>query len=264
VTVVRIVYVVPGPMSRTKLGAEEVARRGRRLRAWAAAGVEVDIRDVPRGPASIESAYEEYLAVPATAEAMLAAEADGYDAAILGCFGDPGIDGLRELLTRMVVVAPGEAAAHLAAMLGESFGIITVTQSIVHPLRHLMARVGLAGRLAGVAVVETPVLELADDPAATLERVVAAGRALIERQGADTLVLGCMTMAFLGIAPQVESALGVPVVNPPLAALKLAEALVGAGLRHSKRAYPLPPKLAAGRVRHAADLYLHNPSETRC
>jgi hypothetical protein len=34
------------------------------------------------------------------------------------------------------------------------------------------------------------------------------------------------------------------VVSPVHAALKLAEALVGAGLTHSKRAYPVPPKLA--------------------
>jgi allantoin racemase len=46
------------------------------------------------------------------------------------------------------------------------------------------------------------------------------------------------------------------VVNPAKGALKLAEALVGAGLRHSKRAYPLPPKMAAGSVIQASGLLI--------
>jgi allantoin racemase len=248
----RILYVIPGPMGRSEAGAAEVARRGAKLREWAAAGTAADIRDVERGPASIESAYEEYLSVPATAEAMLEAERDGYDAALLGCFGDPGADAFRELLTRMVVVAPGEAAFHLAGLLGERFGIVTVTTSIVNPLRHLVARAGLAERLAGIAVVETPVLELSRDPAATLARMTGAGRRLVEEREADTLVLGCMSMAFMDVTPRLEAELGVPVVNPARSALKVAEAIVGSGLRHSKLAYPLPPKLADGRLDAAA------------
>lgn len=252
----RAVYVIPGPMSRTSLGFTELERRGECLRSWAAPGTSIDIRDVSRGPASIESAYEEYLSVAPAAEAVLEAEADGYDAAVLGCFGDPGIDALREILTRMVVVAPGEAACHLAAMLGESFGIVSAVGSIVNPLRHLVRRIGLNEKLAGIAVVDIPVLELSRNPAAALVRMEAAGRKLVEQRGADTVVLGCMSMSFLDATPKLESALGVPVVNPAKAALKLAEAVVGAGLRHSKRAYPLPPKMAAGTVRDLAGLML--------
>jgi allantoin racemase len=50
-------------------------------------------------------------------------------------------------------------------------------------------------------------------------------------------------MGFLEAHAEISSDVGVPVVNPVYAALRMAEALHGAGLRHSKRAYPLPPKL---------------------
>lgn len=253
-TAMRLLYVVPGPMSKTGLGTAELDRRGTKLREWAAPGTSVDIRDVETGPASIESAYEEYLAVPATATAMLAAEESGYDAALLGCFGDPGIDAFRELLTSTVVVAPGEAAFHIAALLGERFGIVTVAASIVNPLRQLVRRAGCRERLAGIEVVETPVLELAADTDRTLARMRDAGRRLVEQAGADTLVLGCMSMAFLDVTRRLEDDLGVPVVNPALSALRVAEALVGSGLRHSKRAYPLPPKLSRGTVGAADSL----------
>ena len=40
--------------------------------------------------------------------------------------------------------------------------------------------------------------------------------------------------------------LGVPVVNPLRAALRMAELLVSSGLSHSKRTYPTPRKIAEG------------------
>ncbi|MGH3342705.1 MAG: aspartate/glutamate racemase family protein [Carbonactinosporaceae bacterium] len=252
----RIVYAIPGPMSRTSLGRQEVERRGAMLQGWASPGTAVDIRDAPRGPASIESAYEEYLSVPESAQLVARAEDEGYDAAILGCFGDPGLDALREVTGRMAVVGPGEAAFHLAAMLGERFGIVTVTQGVVNPLRQLAARCGLAGKLAGVAVVDTPVLDLAEDTGKTLRRMGEAGRRLVAERDADAIVLGCMSMAFLDVTADIEADLDIPVVNPAKAALKTAEALVGCGLRHSKRAYPRPAKLDRGTASTLAELHL--------
>jgi len=61
------------------------------------------------------------------------------------------------------------------------------------------------------------------------------------------LILGCMSLAFLRVERELAEATGVPVVNPLLAGVKFLEALVAAGLHHSKRAYPRPPKLTAGR-----------------
>jgi allantoin racemase len=250
----RIVYVLPGPLSRTQAGPAEVARRGERLASWASAETETAIRDVAFGPASIESAYEEYISVRPTAELMLEVEREGFDAAILGCFGDPGLDAMREVLTRMPVVGPAEASCYTGLMLGDSLGIITVTDSVVRPMYDLMRRLGISERVAGIAVVDTPVLELYDRER-SLARAVAAGRGLIEQKGANVLILGCMTMAFLDLNIELQEELGVPVVNPARVALTTAESLVSAGLRHSKRAYPLPPKLA-GEGREIGDLLL--------
>jgi allantoin racemase len=204
-------------------------------------GTEVEVVDVPEGPLSIESAYEEYLAVPATLEALRGLEGQGVDGAIVGCFGDPGVDAARELCA-MPVVGPGEAAMLLAASLGHRFAVVTVLDSIVQPLRRLAWTTGLLDKLASVRSVGIPVLELDADPGRTFDRMVEVGRQAVEVDRADTLVLGCMTMAFAERHRAIETALGVPVVSPAHAALKLLEALVGAGLRHSKRAYPTPRK----------------------
>jgi len=254
----RLIYIVPGPMGRTPEGKAEVARRGKLLREFAAPGTEVDIVDVPRGPASIESMYEEYISIPATAERILEVEEQGYDAAIVGCFGDPGLDAYREL-TDMLVVGPGEASFLAAAMLGHSFSILTITASVVAAAKKQVRNTGVGGKLASVRVVHTPVLELARDRQATLDKLVAEGRQAIDVDGADTLVLGCMTMGFLGVAEELAATLGVPVINPSRWCLKMTEAMVGGGYRHSKRAYMTPPKLALGLVTNKRDLLVSAP-----
>ncbi len=241
-TSMRVLYILPGSLSRTELGIREVERRRAILQRLAAPGTQMDIVDVPEGPASIESAYEEYLSVPGTLHRVQEAERGGYSGTIIGCFGDPGLDAARELV-EMPVVGPAEASLVLGCTLGHRFSVITVLESVVAPLRHLAHRVGVDSKLASVRAVNIPVLELARDRDESITRMIAIGRRAVEEDGADALVLGCMSMGFLEAHRAIADAVGVPVVNPVHAAVKLLEALIGAGLRHSKRAYPLPPKL---------------------
>ena len=56
----RILYLVPGPLSRGA-ASEELERRRSLLQEWAFPDTEIGIAENPDGPGSIESAYEEYL-----------------------------------------------------------------------------------------------------------------------------------------------------------------------------------------------------------
>jgi allantoin racemase len=247
----RVVYVVPGPMNEN-----EVKRRGELLKQWAAPGVEADIIRVEEGPASIESMYEEYLSIPATAKLMHGLEKQGYDAAILGCAGDPGLDAFREITNHMVVVGPAATSFHTAAQLGHRFGVLTVTDSTVASAYELVQKAGLSDKLATVLPVNIPVLELANNREETLQKLLAIAHKAIDEHRADSLVLGCMSMGFLNVAEDMQEALGIPVINPGKAALKTAEALVGGGLSHSKKAYMTPPKLAHGKVQSLDELFV--------
>jgi allantoin racemase len=248
----KIIYVVPGPMD-----PQEVMRRGGLLQEWAAPGTEVDIVSVTEGPASIESMYEEYLSIPATMKLIYKLEKDGnYDAAILGCAGDPGLDAAREITDRMFVVGPGQSSLQVATMLGHRFSLITIEDSMIASSYEMAYKAGVLAKMASVVSVNIPVLELATNKAASLEKLVAEAQLAIERDRADVLVLGCMSMGFLNVAKEIEAAVGIPVVNPSISALKVAEAVVGSGLMHSKRAFATPPKLASGRVSNLDDLYI--------
>jgi allantoin racemase len=247
----RIIYVVPGPMD----GAE-MERRVGLLRDWASPGTEVDITCVSEGPASIESMYEEYLSIPATMKLMYEVQSQGYDAAILGCAGDPGLDAAREITDDMVVIGPGQTSMQIATMLGHRFSVLTIEDSLIPSSYELAYKAGVLEKLASVVPVNVPVLELATDKDASLEKIIAVGRTAVTEDRADVLVMGCMSMGFLNVAKEIERAVGVPVVNPSMTGLKAAEAIVGSGLMHSKRAFATPPKLKSGRVDDLDDLYI--------
>lgn len=237
-------YLVPGPMD-----SREVRRREQLLTGWAPVEVEASVLSLTPGPRSVESSYEEHLTVPALVKALVDAEQEGVDAIIVGCAGDPGVEALREIATKTLVIGPGSTAAHTAALLGDSFGIVTPPGISV--VRRQMTVLGLRDRLAGIAEVDIPVVELGADTGKTIAVIAGAARSLIDL-GADTVVLGCMSMAFLDADIWLSEQLGVPVVNPAKVAIGVAATMVHAGLMPSKLAYPVPPKLAAGR--HLAEL----------
>jgi allantoin racemase len=250
----KICYLVPGPMGRGPEGRAELERRGGLLKKYAGPGTETGIDDVPEGPASIESMYEEYLSIPATARRAVELEQQGWEALILGCYGDPGLDALRELVS-IPIVGPGEATALVAASLGHRFSIITITESVIASTERQIRNVGVGEKLASVRAVGIPVLELHHDRERTIAAVVEQGRQAIKDDRADTLIVGCMSMAFLEIAEAAGAQLGVPFINPARVGLKFAEMLVGTGLTHSRRAYMLPPKLESGKVGSALELF---------
>lgn len=236
----RIAYFAPGPLSATSLGPEELARRKAYLENHTFPGTEVDVREATRGPSSLESAVEEVLAMPGIVHGVRDFEREGADAVIIGSFDDPGLAAARELV-RIPVIGPAEASCHLAAQLGDRFGILTVVDEVIPLLRRLLRGYGLDRLLADIRAVHVPVLELRSQPAKVLASLTSEGERTVEA-GADTLILGGMTLGFLGVAPKLQERLEVPVIDPVLASLKMAESAVSLSAVHSRRAYPPPRK----------------------
>jgi allantoin racemase len=189
------------------------------------------------GPASIESQYDEALAVPG----ILAAVRDGERARaaghVIACFGDPGLAAAREIAVGPVV-GIAEAAAHVATFLGRSFSVVTTLSRTAGHIRDLMRSYGFATACAGIHACDVPVLDL-DSPLAwnSVEKTCAEAKAA---DGCDVIVLGCAGMT--GLAAALTGELGIPVVDGVAAAVKMVESLAALGLRTSKRdEYAAPP-----------------------
>jgi allantoin racemase len=235
----RILYQLTSPMDKT-VGPQEVARRQKVLQSHAAAGSEVVAEPTAKGPASIESAHDAALVVPELIRLAPLAEKRGFSAIVIGCFSDPGLDALRELLT-IPVIGPGGASLHLAAQLGTRISVLTPSGRGYGRVAARLRLLGIAPLLASVRGIGLSVMDLAKQKLGALDKAAEAARLAVEQDGADVLVLGCMSMAFLpGICEELGKRIGVPVVNPVIAALKTAEAVASMKLSHSKAAWPLP------------------------
>ncbi|MGM0420912.1 MAG: aspartate/glutamate racemase family protein [Bacillota bacterium] len=245
----KIAYVVPGI-----LDLEELERRDKILKRWAFPGTEIEIVGIKEGPASVESMYEEYLSIPDTARTVSRLEKEGWDAAIIGCAGDPGLDAMREITRNMLVVGPGQTSMQVAAMLGHRFSLLAVTASTVASGYDLAYKAGVQDKLVSVRPLDIPVLDLARDRSGTIKKIARIGREAVEEDGADVLVLGCMSMGFLDVAADVADIIKIPVINPALVAVKITESLVASNLQHSKQAFMFPPKLAEGKVNNLDEL----------
>jgi allantoin racemase len=235
----RILYQLTSPMDKT-IGPQEVARRLKVLQYYASPGVEVAVEPTAKGPAAIESAHDAGVVVPELIRLAPRVQERGFGAVIIGCYSDPGLDALREMLT-IPVVGPGGASLHLAAQLGTRISVLTPTGRGYGRVAARLRSLAIADLLTSVRGIGLSVMDLAQQKPGALDKAADAARVAVDQDGADVLVLGCMSMAFLpGICEDLGRRVGVPIVNPVMAALKTAEALVSMKLAHSKAAWPAP------------------------
>jgi allantoin racemase len=204
-------------------------------RAAADSATQVEVVHLERGPASIESMFDEEWAALPILQAVAAA-AQECAAAIIYCFGNPALEAAKEAVT-IPVVGLGEAA-HVAAMpLGDRVGILA-TLSSTTPRHWRKARgLGTAAKLVSIRALDIPVLDLVNH-GKVRDRAFSVVQRMVTEDGIDVLILGCGSMVDLG--PALASEFGMPVVVPGPAAVKLAELYVRTGLVQSKRSYPLP------------------------
>ena len=204
---------------------------GRKLQEVKRSDTELIVVSPEQGPVSIESAYDEMLVGPHILELVKKANKDGYDAIVLACFSDPSLDAAKEI-SYIPVIGIEEATLHIAAMLGHKFSIITSLKTRV-PTRELHVRLrGVESAYASSPALEMPVLEMDANPTKTKARILELARQAVEEDGAEVIVLGCAGLT--GYAEDIEQELGTVVLDPVAVALKLAEAIVDLGLRHSK------------------------------
>jgi allantoin racemase len=209
-------------------------------RAVAAPGTEIAAVQPSFGPLSIEGHFDEAVAAAGVAEQLR--HAAPHDAAVIACFGDPGLEAAREA-TGAPVLGIAEAAFHAASFLATGFSVVTTMQRTCVIAERLVQRYGFERVCRGVHGTDIPVLALEDLAEATVAQIEDCARAALARDRSGAIVLGCAGMA--GLCRTLQQRLDVPVVDGVAAAVKFAEGLVALGLRtspHGDYARPLPKR----------------------
>lgn len=213
---------------------------GECARAVARPGTQIVAVSPAMGPASIESHYDEALAVPGLLQEVATGELEGVDGYVIACFGDPGLQAAREL-ARGPVVGIAQAAMHVASLVGTRFSVVTTLGRTMGQAWHLAEMYGMKRFCANVRACEIAVLDLERPGSNARERIVDECRRALAEDGSDAIVLGCAGMAEL--CQHISQQLGVPVVDGVAAGTQLVESLVNLRLgtsKHGELAAPLP------------------------
>lgn len=187
-------------------------------------GTEIHITSLPAsegGFTHIEYRSYEAIVTRGIIRAVRAAAREGFDALAIGCFYDTALHDAREISEGMIVTAPCQSSCEIAASLSNRFGIIVGRRKWVHQMHDTVRDCGHEHRLSGFYHVELGVDDFQKDHAETERRLIEAGRKAVEQDYAEALILGCTLE--VGFYKDVEKRLGVPVIDPSIAALKRAE-----------------------------------------
>lgn len=176
-------------------------------------GLQIKCYAIEDQPYGIHDEESEEIARPKVIK--LAKELEGVEAVIISCAADPGVAELREEL-RIPVIGAGESLAYISRILGNYVGAITIRDRVPDLVgrelgKHLIAWEKVEGVKTGLD------LELE----ASYENTLNAARDLV-RRGSNVIALACTGFSTIGIAPEIGKKLGLPVVDPILAAGSMA------------------------------------------
>lgn len=233
----RVLVIVPFPMSE-----ENRSLRRRQLSAVELGpGISFDFESVRVAPRNYVAASDMTLAELGVLDAGLEAQRRGFDAVCVDTMSDSGVAALRSELD-IPVIGPGRASMLMALLLGDRFSILAMWPHWQHLYTATLRDLGIERHCASVRSID-----VAPDNQALLggreEEVfpllAEAARRCIDEDGAEVIVLGSTTMH--EAHGYLASQLPVPVINPGPLTYKLAEAALGLGLAHSRKAYPKSP-----------------------
>nr|WP_281410128.1 aspartate/glutamate racemase family protein [Phyllobacterium myrsinacearum] len=182
-------------------------------------------------PVSIEGGADEAMAVPGMLSEIRKGELQGVNAYVIACFDDPGLHAAREI-ARGPVIGICQAAVQVAMTISRRFTVITTLPRSIPIIEDLVTAYGADHHCRNVRAINLPVLGLDEDPVEAERLLVCEIEKAKLEDRAEAIVLGCAGMSLL--CERLSTATGTPVIDGVTAAVKLAEALVGAGYMTSK------------------------------
>lgn len=216
---IKVMYLDP---LATASGADRIFAE--MARTYKLPGTEVHVTSLPAecgGFTHIEYRSYEALVTRGIIRAVRAAAKEGFDALAIGCFYDTALHDAREISGDMVVTAPCMASCEIAASLANRFGIVVGRRKWVHQMQSTVNELGHGSRLSGFYHVDLGVNDFQRDHNVTCGRLIDAGRKAVNEDFAEAIILGCTLE--VGFYKDVEKEIGVPVIDPSIAALKRAE-----------------------------------------
>jgi Asp/Glu/hydantoin racemase len=213
-------------------------------RRFASPGTDITAVTATVGTQYVENRAEAAIAGHAVLDA-LAAHMDGHDAAIIAAFGDPGLAAAREFAD-IPILGLTESALLTAWTLGRRFSIVCLTPRLGRWYRECAEEHGLAARLVSVRALDVPIADITRAKDQCRDKLLVECNRAINEDDAEVIIFGGSPIA--GLAREAADQIPVPTLDGVSCAVRLAEALVGLGVRAPSRgSFARPaPKPAQG------------------
>ncbi len=210
----------------------------------------IDVYGVKTIIQEIEYKYVEYLNKREIIENMIKAEKRDYDAIVLGCFLDPGLQEARGVVD-IPIASLGESSLLFACILGKKYSIITYNEKLVDLYKRNIISYGLQSRVSEIGVMEggLDIFEEAfNNPTSIIESFIEASKKMVDR-GAEVIIPGCGLLNLLLVKNNIYTIeeKGVPILDCVGLTLLMAKDMVTlkkvSGVTISRRSYyALPSK----------------------
>lgn len=224
---------------------EEIALRCRILEEYTAPDTQLAMVCPQNSGVELNSALDVVLAAPEIVQLAADGQNAGFDAVVLYCFSDPVIDACREAL-RIPVIGGAQASCLAALNVCRSFGVILADEARLPEKKRFLRTLGVdPSCIAQIAAADMRGVDPWQNRELALARLAECGQQMVA-DGSEAIVLGCLS--FLGLAQPLAEVLGVPVIDPAVAAVCTAESTVRQNLLTSKISYPLLCNLAKERI----------------
>lgn len=216
---------------------EEMALRCRILEEYTAPDTQLAMVCPQSSGVELNSALDVVLAAPEIVQLAADGQNAGFDAVVLYCFSDPVIDACREAL-RIPVIGGAQASCLAALNVCRSFGVILADEARLPEKKLFLRTLGInPERIGQIAAVNLNGISPWADRETTFKKLLACGQKMMRETHTEAIVLGCLS--FLGLAEPLSRVLGIPVIDPAIAAVTTAESIVRQRLFTSKVSYPL-------------------------
>ena len=168
---------------------------------------------------------------------------------------EPGFYAGRQI-SKLPIAFALHSAVHAASLIGDRFSILEVTDPMAYIARRNVEGYGLGRKLVSVRVLGVSSVELgtiiyrvekakrAKDPdvGRLLDLAMTQCRVAIDRDGADTIIIGCTPLQYLedDLRDRLDKAgyHEIPLICEFSAAVEMAKVMVNMKLKQAARAYP--------------------------
>lgn len=216
---------------------KEMALRCRILEEYTAPDTQLAMVCPQNSGVELNSALDVVLAAPEIVQLAADGQNAGFDAVVLYCFSDPVIDACRETL-RIPVIGGAQASCLAALNVCRSFGVILADEARLPEKKLFLRTLGVSPeRIGQIAAVNLNGISPWADRETTFKKLLACGQKMMRETHTEAIILGCLS--FLGLAEPLSRVLGIPVIDPAVAAVTTAESIVRQRLFTSKVSYPL-------------------------